>query len=88
MAEHDMDSTQLAIAYWESVDKAGGIARVSAFPNCDFCKMRGITRSAEYDFKTVEGPWAFGCQDHFDGHHRYDKLATGMGQKLILDSED
>jgi|SRR5215467_391330 len=45
------------------------------FPRCDFCSAQ-----AEYDGKTVMGPWAYMCQTHFEilgvG------LGLGKGQRL------
>lgn len=72
------------------------IAKVVRIPQCDFCKEEAkalaqsgvftdfVIQPAEYDFKTVEGPWAFGCKEHFNIHCKYDSLGLGKGQKLEL----
>ena len=49
--------------------------QVTTLPQCDFCSKR-----AEYDGKTVAGPWASMCAAHFA---RYGTgLELGRGQKL------
>ena len=55
---------------------------VPELPACDLCKQEGRERDAEYDGKTVMGPWAYMCEAHFQ---RYGMgLGTGRGQKLIV----
>jgi hypothetical protein len=51
---------------------------VSKLPKCDFCD-----KTAEYDFATSMGPWAYGCKVHWHMYRASDKLGTGIGQKLI-----
>ena len=50
--------------------------RVPKLPTCDFCSAE-----AEYDGKTVMGPWAYMCRAHFEvlgvG------LGLGKGQRLV-----
>lgn len=62
----------------------GTEARVPRLPTCDVCKyedgQEGIP--ARYDGKTVHGPWAFMCQEHFHSHGI--GLGTGRGQRLIV----
>lgn len=51
--------------------------KVSRLPDCDFCNS-----PAQYDGKTVIGPWANMCEVHFK---QYGKgLGLGKGQKLVL----
>jgi len=55
---------------------------VTEIPNCDFCKLRDKLVPAQVDGRTVLGPWANMCMDHFI---RYGVgLGTGYGQLLIL----
>lgn len=56
-------------------------ARVTRIPNCDF--PHGEPTPALYDAKTLQGPWAYMCQTHFDSDHR-GGLGLGIGQKLEL----
>lgn len=51
---------------------------VDAIPSCNFCDLPG-----EYDFKTVMGPWANGCEKHWMLYRTSAKLGTGIGQKWI-----
>jgi hypothetical protein len=54
---------------------------VSELPQCDFC-----AGTAKYDGKTIHGPWANMCQQHFS---RYGiGLGTGKGQELVLRQPD
>lgn len=58
-------------------------AKVAALPICNFC-----SEPALYDFKTKMGPWAYGCQGHFDIHRMYPDLGTGKGQKLVVEESE
>ena len=64
------------------------IAYVSELPLCDFCKQSSSphanTRKAKYDFRTVHGPWANGCEIHYRTHRAHTELGTGHGQRLVL----
>lgn len=52
-------------------------------PPCDFTHDPATPRvPAEYDAKTVMGPWAYMCQAHFDKYGP-GRLGTGYGQRLI-----
>jgi hypothetical protein len=51
---------------------------VDHIPSCNFCQSLG-----EYDFKTVHGPWANGCEAHWQAYRAYPKLGTGFGQKWV-----
>ena len=50
---------------------------VTKLPKCSYCN-----KSANYDGKTQNGPWAFMCEDCFKKNGL--GLGTGLGQKLIL----
>ena len=50
---------------------------VESLPKCDVCDAR-----AEYDARSVHGPWGFFCAKHFLTHTP-GKLGLGVGQKLI-----
>ena len=52
--------------------------KMATIPNCDFCDME-----AEYDFKTRNGPWAYGCRIHWVKWRFFPNLGTGKGQKLV-----
>jgi hypothetical protein len=56
-------------------------ARVARIPKCSFCDQDAL-----YDFKTVSGQWAYGCQVHYEGFRLYLNLGTGMGQRLVLET--
>jgi hypothetical protein len=49
--------------------------KVQQLPSCDICG-----KQAEYDAKTVMGPWANMCESHFN--ELGTGLGTGLGQKL------
>lgn len=52
---------------------------VTELPKCDFC-----TQKAEYDGKTLSGPWTYMCKTHFKTEGI--GLGLGKGQQLILDT--
>jgi hypothetical protein len=56
---------------------------VTALPECDLCRGRGVTRQAEYDAKTWLGPWAFMCADDW-ATYSSGQLGTGHGQQLVV----
>lgn len=61
----------------------GEQAVVAELPDCNWCGDK-----AEYDFKTVMGPWGNGCQEHYVAFRAYGNLGTGKGQRLILDGQE
>lgn len=67
-------------------------ATVSVLPTCDFCKHPSTPpkhkQAARFDFKTSDGPWAYGCPRHFKQWRFYTLLGTGRGQLLLLEGED
>ena len=64
------------------VQHKGKIAQVPIFPNCDICLEKHQYSSAEYDGRTVFGPWAYMCKACF--FEVGIGLGIGKGQKLIL----
>lgn len=55
----------------------GTTVSVTTLPKCDFCD-----ESAQYDAKTIVGPWAYMCEKHF-GLLGRGRLGTGWGQRLV-----
>lgn len=57
---------------------------VTSLPQCDICRYEENTPGIEanYDGKTVRGPWANMCERHFASHGL--GLGTGSGQRLIV----
>lgn len=56
---------------------------VPELPPCDFCKIDDDKIiPAEYDGKTVMGPWAYMCGAHYSKYGM--GLGTGVGQRLIV----
>lgn len=51
---------------------------VAVLPRCDVCG-----ETAEYDSKTLMGPWANLCHECWKVHTDQE-LGTGRGQRLIL----
>jgi len=62
----------------------GTTAVVAALPHCVFCPV-GNRKPAEYDFRTLNGQWGYGCHEHYLQHRLHDDLGTGKGQKLVLE---
>ena len=56
----------------------GKVVVVSSIPQCNFCEKPGM-----YDFKTVMGPWANGCYEHYRQYAQHPTLGVGMGQLWI-----
>ena len=52
-------------------------AMVAKLPKCDFCAA-----DANYDGKTIVGPWANMCSDHFAEYGI--GLGLGRGQQLVV----
>lgn len=48
---------------------------------CDFCDV-GLIKDVLYDARTIYGPWAVMCQEHFE-LFSLGKLGTGYGQKYV-----
>lgn len=61
--------------------------KVAVIPDCDICLSESPGQKpnpAEYDAKTVYGPWAYMCMAHWLTHST-GRLGTGYGQRLILE---
>jgi hypothetical protein len=58
--------------------KSGEVVVVQVLPRCDFCG-----KPATHDFKTVMGPWAYGCDACYGDNTEYTSLGVGKGQALI-----
>ncbi len=52
-------------------------AEVVKKPKCDFCSSQ-----AEYDGKTIQGPWAYMCEADFHIHGV--GLGMDQGQRLVF----
>jgi len=52
---------------------------MTTIPDCDFCKQEGRQppEPAEYDVKSVLGPHAYMCQEHFE------QYGTTIGTRLV-----
>ena len=55
---------------------------MSEIPNCGYC-----TKQASYDASTLNGQWAWMCNDCWPIYRKSKTLGTGHGQKLILKTE-
>lgn len=64
----------------------GDRVEVARIPDCDICANDPIGKPrrtpAIVDGKTVHGPWANMCEQHFDQYGV--GLGTGRGQRLVL----
>jgi hypothetical protein len=60
----------------------GDTAYIFAPEQCNFCDSAGKKVEAVYDGKTIHGPWAYMCEEHF-GQYGIG-LGTGRGQRLIV----
>lgn len=58
------------------------IAKVHEIPPCDFCDD---SVPAAYDARMKVGSWAYLCSDHFAEWGI--GLGTGLGQRLVLDTD-
>lgn len=56
---------------------------VQSIPNCDICKMSGVTTPAYADAALTVGTWGNVCIQHFNQYGR--GLGLGRGQRLLLD---
>lgn len=55
---------------------------VEELPDCDFCAQHGDTVHADFDGKTVLGPWANMCKRHFNQFGV--GVGEGKGQRLVV----
>jgi hypothetical protein len=61
----------------------GKIVVVPRIPECNFCTDG---TPGPYDFKTQMGPWANGCEAHWE-QYRTGLLGVGSGQLWITDDQ-
>lgn len=57
------------------------IAVLPSLPKCDFCDQEAL-----YDFKTNHGPWAYGCEVHWQAYRAVSRLGLGIGQLLVTEA--
>ena len=57
----------------------GEAIMVGRLPECDFCGNQ-----AEYDAKTIYGPWATMCEACWTRKAQSKLLGMGKGQRLVL----
>lgn len=68
------------------------MSKITAKPpkQCNFCETSFDESTSEvheaYDFKTIYGPWAWGCRRCFSTYGF--GLGTGKGQKYVYNEED
>jgi hypothetical protein len=55
---------------------------VDEFPVCSFIHGTKESERALYDGKTIHGPWAYMCEEHFKMYGV--GLGTGKGQRLVV----
>lgn len=63
----------------------GKTAIVAALPDCQLHHVKPV--KAAYDARTLDGPWAYLCEEHFQTHTN-GRLGTGVGQKLQVIGEE
>jgi hypothetical protein len=61
--------------------------------HCDICGCNlvpGLHQKQKYfyDFKTIQGPWALGCQACFEKYSYDWKLGLGHGQKYLIKTKE
>lgn len=64
--------------------KKGEICLVGHIPACDFCRDG---TPGPYDFKTTMGPWAHGCERHWEKCRAAARLGVGLGQLWITEDQ-
>lgn len=60
------------------------IILVSSIPPCNFCTDG---TPGPYDFATYMGPWANGCERHWQQYAAISKLGTGYGQLWVTEDQ-
>jgi len=63
------------------IAKPHTVVLVDRIPNCNFCDNPG-----PYDFKTLMGPWAHGCETHYKLYRAYPELGVGKGQLWVVEA--
>lgn len=67
--------------------KQGTVAKVAMLPKCDFHPIHFPDRpapDAQYDFRSKDGRWGYGCVVCWRRFRMHETLGTGKGQKLEL----
>lgn len=67
-----------------STPEPGKVVVVSTIPGCNFC---ADGTPGPYDFRTVAGPWANGCEIHWLQYRAEPELGVGKAQLWVLPSE-
>jgi hypothetical protein len=63
--------------------KSGEVVVVTSIPQCNFeCEKPG-----PYDFKTIMGPWANGCLEHYQAFRAFPDLGVGKAQIWITEDQ-
>jgi hypothetical protein len=62
--------------------KPGYVVVMESLPACDFCG-----ETARYDFRSLNGSWAYGCFLHWSQYGATASLGVGNGQRLITADE-
>ena len=62
----------------------GVLCIVDKIPNCDSCGMEDKDTPGPYDFPTRMGPWAHGCEQHWQANSMYRELGVGKGQYWLV----
>ena len=53
--------------------------------NCQLCELRGKTTTAHWDAKTLQGPWAYLCNEHMrlGAHPGFREVATRIHEEGV-----
>jgi hypothetical protein len=60
--------------------KSGEVVLGAEIPQCNFCSEPG-----PYDFRTIVGPWANGCEEHWRAYRAEPGLDVGVAQLWITE---
>jgi len=67
--------------------KPGHVTLVPEIPACDFCQRNGTDKPGPYDFATLFGPWAHGCELHWQ-MYAAEPGRTGVGIAQLWITEE
>jgi hypothetical protein len=56
--------------------------KMTDLPKCSFCLVEAL-----YDFRTLDGSWAYGCAKHWELYRMYPDLGMGKGQSLVRSTD-
>jgi len=62
----------------------GKVLVLPSIPACDFCEDGA---PGPYDFATRLGPWAHGCEEHWELYRVSPLLGVGSGQLWITEDQ-